>query len=368
MLLIKNDPKYNEQWPRALVPYKRIYGVDEPQRLPPLANDGKLSPHLPEGTPFGLVGTSSLYKRESLPQRRRPARQRDGDVSRSDKDPDRLSRASTRRSTGSTRAPTPACTPTTTSTPSASCRWSRRPTAKGPRAFYNHARERLRILGEIPVRKFDTATSQPLDPDGNPDTSFLAKIPADVAFTFQTLDKHGMVLNMAQTWHQVRPGEIRNDCGGCHAHSQKPTVFKHTAAAQRRLQGLRPDNAHAAADDESQRSRSGQKWDANDETGLRFAEGRRTSSTTATSSRSSSAAASPATPRRHGRSPAGNLVLDDDTPVKTWQNPAGLGFDHHGARHLRPPGRRPGGQVRAQAAWQPCVDWRTANARRATSA
>ena len=44
MLLIKNDPKYNEQWPRALVPYKRIYGVDEPKRLTPLANDGKLSP------------------------------------------------------------------------------------------------------------------------------------------------------------------------------------------------------------------------------------------------------------------------------------------------------------------------------------
>jgi phosphoribosylaminoimidazole-succinocarboxamide synthase len=38
MLLIKNDPRYNEQWPRALVPYKRIYGVDEPRRLPPIAN------------------------------------------------------------------------------------------------------------------------------------------------------------------------------------------------------------------------------------------------------------------------------------------------------------------------------------------
>src|SRR5206468_262947 len=68
MLLIKNDPNYNEQWPRALVPYKRIHGVDEPKRLAPLANDGKHSPHLPEGTPFGLVGTSSLYKRESFPE------------------------------------------------------------------------------------------------------------------------------------------------------------------------------------------------------------------------------------------------------------------------------------------------------------
>ena len=76
------------------------------------------------------------------------------------------------------------------------------------------------------MRKFDRTASSRLDPDGNPDTSFLAKIPADVAFTFQTLDKHGMVLNMAQTWHQVRPGEVRNDCGGCHAHSQKPTAVR----------------------------------------------------------------------------------------------------------------------------------------------
>src|SRR5262249_61035457 len=72
---------------------------------------------------------------------------------------------------------------------------------------------------------------QPLDPDGNPDTSFLAKIPADVPWTFQTLDKDGMVLNMAQTWHQLRPGEVRTDCGGCHAHSQKPTDFQFTYAA-----------------------------------------------------------------------------------------------------------------------------------------
>jgi hypothetical protein len=41
------------------VPYKRIYGV-EPKLIPPLANDGKRSPHLPEGTPFGLVGRTPL--------------------------------------------------------------------------------------------------------------------------------------------------------------------------------------------------------------------------------------------------------------------------------------------------------------------
>src|SRR5262249_9048963 len=58
---------YHEMWPRALVPYQRIYGVAEPRRLPWLPNDGKLSPHLPAGTPCGLVGTSSLYKRETYP-------------------------------------------------------------------------------------------------------------------------------------------------------------------------------------------------------------------------------------------------------------------------------------------------------------
>ncbi|MGE3804213.1 MAG: sigma-70 family RNA polymerase sigma factor, partial [Gemmataceae bacterium] len=67
MLLIKNDPRYNEQWPRALVPYRRVYGVEQPALPKPLTNDGTLSKHLPAGTPFGLVGSSSLYKRESFP-------------------------------------------------------------------------------------------------------------------------------------------------------------------------------------------------------------------------------------------------------------------------------------------------------------
>src|SRR6185436_13406784 len=100
------------------------------------------------------------------------------------------------------------------------------------RQFVSHANERLRILGEIPLRKFNTDGSAVLDPEGNPDTSFMARIPADTLFTFQTLDKDGLVLNMAQTWHQVRPGEVRNDCGGCHAHSQKPLNIESTFAGR----------------------------------------------------------------------------------------------------------------------------------------
>ena len=95
-----------------------------------------------------------------------------------------------------------------------------------------------------------------------------------MAWTFQTLDKHGMVLNMAQTWHQLRPGEVRHDCGGCHAHSQKPTEFKDTVAA-------RPDYVPFDLTEQTpllttkKNDQSGKKWDVNDETGLRYRTRRR---------------------------------------------------------------------------------------------
>src|SRR5213079_2017273 len=136
--------------------------------------------------------------------------------------------------------------------------------------FANAAGERFRILGEFPVRKFLASRErqrpeQPLDPDGNPDTSFLAKIPADVAWTFQTLDKHGMVLNVAQTWHQLRPGEIRNNCGGCHAHSQQPTLFEKTAAAQPDYQVFDLTKQTPLLTTKA-KDQSGKKWDVKDET------------------------------------------------------------------------------------------------------
>jgi len=67
LVLIKNDPAYNEAWPRAVVPYAAVHGVAEPAALPWLPNDGTVHPALPPGTPYGLVGTSSFYKRESFP-------------------------------------------------------------------------------------------------------------------------------------------------------------------------------------------------------------------------------------------------------------------------------------------------------------
>ncbi|MBY0521827.1 MAG: hypothetical protein K2R98_00420 [Gemmataceae bacterium] len=319
MLLIKNDPNYNEMWPRALVAYKRIYGTAEPKTIAPVKNDGSLSPHLPEGTPFGLVGTSSLYKRESYPNGVVP----EGKVSST-----YAGGADSRGFRG--------LDPFNTSENGASLNWvnqgsdaglysndeihairilvmegatDRRGGPKAGRLFYNHAHERLRILGEVPVRKFQS-DKQPIDTDGNPDTSFLLKMPADVAFTFQTLDKDGMVLNMAQTWHQLRPGEIRNDCGGCHAHSQKPALFKDTAAAKADypvldLSRQTPLLTTKKAD------QSGKKWDAKDETGLRFEKGVKNvefyRDVKPILDRSCVACHT-----QKSDKPAGNLVLDDD--------------------------------------------------------
>jgi hypothetical protein len=279
ILLIKNDPNYNEQWPRALVPYKRIHGIDEPRQLPRLANDGKLSPHLPEGTPFGLVGTSSLYKRESFPNGLVP----DGKVTAGyagGNDPWRGLDAMTSHGNGMPlnwhnqgadaglysnddihAVRILAMEPTT----------DRNRGPRSGRLFHSHAMERLRILGEIPVRKFD-GDRQPTDPDGNPDTRFLARVPADTAFTFQTLDKNGMVLNMAQTWHQLRPGEVRTNCGGCHAHSQMPTAFEQTAAARPGYRVWDLVNQRPLLTGKA-RDLSGKKWDANGETGLVYAKG-----------------------------------------------------------------------------------------------
>jgi hypothetical protein len=188
--------------------------------------------------------------------------------------------------------------------------------------------ERLRILGEIPVRKFvgrdagvkTTDDGQPLDPDGNPDTSFLAKIPADVAFTFQTLDKDGLVLNMAQTWHQLRPGEIRHDCGGCHAHSQKPTEFADTFAA-RKDYALFDLTQHTPLVTEKAKDESHRKWDSGDATGLCDHQGPVMTVEYHRDIRRIFDRNCVACHTKASDTPAGNLVLDDEAPVQ---------YEHHG--------------------------------------
>ncbi len=289
MRLIKNDPNYNECWPRAVVPYERIYGIKEPVNIPHIANNGKwnreqrqlphLNKELPEGTPFAMVGASSFTKRETYPNGSVPKGKVTAEFVGKNNDPWKGLDAFTSHGNGMPlnwhnqgadaglyanddihAVRILAIEPTTD-----------RKGADSGRRYYNHAGERLRVLGEIPLRKFGK-DGEPLDPDGNPDTSFLAKIPADVGFTFQTIDKRGIVLNSAQTWHQLRPGEIRNDCGGCHAHSQKPTEFKDTLAGKPDYKVWDLVNTTPILSDKA-KDESKQKWDTEDKAGLRFAKG-----------------------------------------------------------------------------------------------
>ncbi|MEK6239771.1 MAG: hypothetical protein N2C14_34045, partial [Planctomycetales bacterium] len=337
MLLIKNDPKYNECWPRAVVSYQRVHGVKEPDVIAPLANDGVRSKELPEGTPFGLVGTSSFYKRESYPNGVVPA----GKVTAecppeiAARDPWKGLDAFTSHGNGMPinwhnqggdaglyensaihAVRVLAMEPTT----------DRNRGENSGRKFFSHAMERLRILGEIPLRKFSDG-KQPLDPDGHPDTSFLTKIPADVAFTFQTIDKHGMVLNNSQTWHQLRPGEIRNDCGGCHAHSQKPTLFKDTLAARPSYKAwdlteetpLITDKNNAAADRSANADR---QWDADDATAVRTVKQGATSVEYFRDVQPILKRSCVACHAKDAKQPAGNLVLDADDEL--------VQYKHHG--------------------------------------
>ena len=230
LVLVLNSPDYNEAWPRAVVPYEAVHGAREPVELPFLPNDGSEHALLPAGTPHGLVGTSSFYKRESFP----------GDVTPWNNTFDGLDAFNTSENGQSSNWGTQGSDAGLYDDAEI---WAVRLVAMeanthrsyGPdsgQKYRSHANERLRILGEIPLRKLDAGGAPLLDSEGNPDTSFLAKIPADTPFTFQTIDRRGLALNVAQTWHQVRPGEVRTDCGGCHAHSQQPLDFASTAAAQ----------------------------------------------------------------------------------------------------------------------------------------
>lgn len=214
---IVNNPAYNEQWPRPVLPYSAIYGLEQPAVWPDYVNMGQHG--LPIGSPLGLIGSSSLIYRDTDP---RPG------IYGGDPDPFNESHEvlyawlAQGADAGLYSADDIYAIRLLALLPSTD-----RTYPNSGFNFYNVGTERIRILGEIPVRH-----EAFINPNGDVDTSFLAQIPADVPFTFQTLDRNGMVLNMAQTWHQLRPGEARYDCGGCHAHSREPIPFEQTFAGQ----------------------------------------------------------------------------------------------------------------------------------------
>jgi hypothetical protein len=226
LTIVKEDPAYNYQQPRPLLSWREIYGSD-PVELPFNPNDGATHPKLPKGTPFGIVGTSSVYNRNSDGNGAGPTYDiityQGGDVGKfnnSDIHAIRIIQTLPQSHRGYTYIPGGVIGHYQT------VGWRQ----AGP--AHQIPNERMKIIGEVPLRKFDSDGEPIRDAKGDPDTSFQARIPADVPFTFQLIDKKGKVLVHSQTWHQLRPGEKRVNCGGCHAHAESPVDFNLTEAAK----------------------------------------------------------------------------------------------------------------------------------------
>src|SRR5690606_25117032 len=168
----------NEAWPRAVLPYESIHGVAAPNERPWLPNDGTLHPALPKGTPYGLVGTSSVYRRESFPGL--------GVESFDGLDPFNTSHNAVSSNwlwqgadAGKYSNADVWAVRVLMIEPTTHLSYGPNSTGVFGRHFSNHANERLRILGEIPLRKEGPGGEPVLDPLGDPDTSFVVKIPAD---------------------------------------------------------------------------------------------------------------------------------------------------------------------------------------------
>src|SRR5262249_10226778 len=108
--------------------------------------------------------------------------------------------------------------------------------------------------------------------------------------------------------------EIRNNCGGCHAHSQQPTPFEKTAAA-RRDYPLFDLTRHTPLLTAKKRDQSGRQWDVHDETGLRFDKAVKDVEYHRDGKPVSRGSGVACHSRKRDR-PAGKLVLDDDNLVE----------------------------------------------------
>lgn len=207
-LLVVDHPDYHEIMPRAVVPYSRIHGKPQPDAVARNDNLGLEDPRLPAGAPWGLTGASSLYDRETRALNGTPWNAKDGGGFHSGRTYQNLLVQGGELAIFDNEE-------------IAGIRVSL-PIPQTPNGF-SGSREQwagkaqnhhLRILGEFPVRKPGVTDGQ-----GNPDTSFIVRIPADTPFLFQTIDKHGMALDIETTSRTVGRGE-QQLCVGCHVHTR----------------------------------------------------------------------------------------------------------------------------------------------------
>jgi len=228
----KDSPDYNEMWPRAVVPYSRIHPPAAAPALIPPVGEYETTPRnrgLTAGIPIGITGTSSMQNRESAVlgrDRFNSGHGKDGGrdtgwviqgadagiVSNSDLWGVRIL----------------VMTPDRYHTPWGSTAIERNNGLLPDRRMDAHVKgyksqtsENWKILGEFPVRN----PAGLVDGDGEMDTSWLAKIPANTPHLIQSIDARGMTLSSELTWRHIAPGKTFANCGGCHAHAKEGELF-----------------------------------------------------------------------------------------------------------------------------------------------
>ncbi len=220
--LVVDTPEYHEIMPRALVPYRSIYGIDRPAVIPRTSNVVSSARNTP-GAPYGFTGTASMIERETHSFNGTAWNRIDGGGTHAGRgylglvvqgadlayyDDDEIFGVRV-------------VLPQLTQPMPASRRYRE----------YRAGLQRidLRILGEWPVRRRGADGAALIDASGNQDTSFLARIPADTPFFLQAIDENGMALSLEMTGRSVTPGEMQT-CSGCHLHTRDGIPFEETPA------------------------------------------------------------------------------------------------------------------------------------------
>ena len=217
--IVVDFPEYHEIMARPVVPYSRIYsvvrsGIDSGGQTTANAqatdNSGAKDPRLPAGAPWGLSGAASLYDRETRSLNGMPWNMRDGGGVLSGRSYLNLAASGAdlaifnNSEIYGVRVLLPA-PPVSNNLYGGEEQWA---------GIQTHS---MRVLGEFPVRKAD---GTPVDGQGNPDTSFIVRVPANTPFLFQTIDKRGLALDIETTARTVTRGE-QQLCAGCHVHTRE---------------------------------------------------------------------------------------------------------------------------------------------------
>ena len=252
---VKNDPAHNEIWPRAVLTYQELYGQSRPDLLDSVATAVQ-DDRIRVGEAAGIVGTSSMYNRdpsdnEGVFQSSNKREKHDGNWTIQGAEAGVFTNSDIKAVRLISTAPKPFTKPISKYGDNSS--WSDivryLNTDRNIDVVQRYGatnQERWEIIGEFPLTHKSVTDKQ-----GNPDSSWAAKIPADTPFLIQALDGNGMTIFTELTWRGLKSGEARTDCGGCHAHSVEKLSFSSTQAGKRApitgVTGLE-DNPEVTAD------------------------------------------------------------------------------------------------------------------------